>query len=37
MIKEEIFELIKEATKDLLNTDLIIYPCGGLSKTLKLK
>lgn len=37
MTKEEVFELIKEASKNLLNTDLIIYPCGSLSKDDKTK
>lgn len=37
MSKEKVFELIKEATKDLLNTDLIIYPGGSLSNDSKTK
>lgn len=32
MKKEEVFELIKEVTKDLLNTNIIIYPSGSMRK-----
>ena len=30
MIKDEIFELIKEAIKELLHTDIIMYPAGSV-------
>lgn len=32
MIKEEVFELIKEVIKELLHTDIIMYPAGSLRK-----
>lgn len=30
MIKEEKFELIKEVIKELLHTDIIMYPAGSI-------
>lgn len=32
MTKEEVFELIKEAIKELLHTDIIMYPAGSVRK-----
>lgn len=32
MSKEKLFELIKEASKDLLNTNIIMYPVGSVRK-----
>ena len=31
-MKEEIFELIKEAIKELLHTYIIMYPAGSVSQ-----
>ena len=30
MTKEEVFELIKEVVKELLHTDIIMYPAGSV-------
>ncbi len=32
MTKEEVFELIKEVVKELLHTDIIMYPAGSVRK-----
>lgn len=32
MTKEEVFESIKEVIKELLHTDIIMYPAGSLRK-----
>lgn len=32
MIKEEVFELIKEGIKELLHTNIIMYPAGSMQK-----
>ena len=32
MTKEKVFELIKELTKELLNTDIIMFPAGSVRK-----
>lgn len=32
MTKEEVFELIKEVTRELLHTDIIMYPAGSVRK-----
>lgn len=31
-MKEEIFEIIKEVIKELLNTDIIMYPAGSVRR-----
>lgn len=30
MVKEEVFELIKEVVKELLHTDIVMYPAGSV-------
>ena len=32
MTKEKVFKMLELAIDRLINTDLIIYPCGGFSK-----
>lgn len=32
MTKEEILELIKEVIKELLNTNILLYPAGSINK-----
>lgn len=32
MTKEKVFELINEVTKELLRTDIIMYPAGSVRK-----
>lgn len=37
MGKEKVFKMLELAVEKLINTDLLIYPCGSLSKEVYVK